>query len=79
MAKPVCRLCGKDAFDCSGWLERVTQVPRREWECRPSCNEVPLTCEDRVLGVADREGEGADEPARETQEEREREADPRRV
>jgi hypothetical protein len=47
----VCRLCGRDANACGGWLERVNEkgVPG-VWECRPSCG-ADLSGEEKVLGA----------------------------
>lgn len=52
-----CRLCGRTANECGGWLERVNEkgVPG-VWECRPSCGKV-LSREDAVLGAITAEEE----------------------
>lgn len=49
-----CRLCGKDAMQCAGWLQRVGihGDPNAPFECRPSC--YPRTRMDnaeRLLGA----------------------------
>jgi hypothetical protein len=50
-----CRLCGKNVFECGGWLERVNETGVDGiWECRPDCNTT--ICEDdAVLGAIEGE------------------------
>lgn len=46
----VCRLCGKNANQCGGWLERVNKgVVPSVWECRPACG-ASLSPESRLIG-----------------------------
>lgn len=47
-----CQLCGKDAFTCHGWLQRVNPlgVPGI-WECRPSCDSPPMDQGDALLAA----------------------------
>lgn len=45
-----CRLCGKNAIQCGGWLERVNEKGvLGVWECRPAC-DVSLSSESKLLG-----------------------------
>lgn len=47
-----CSICGKNALNCSGWLQRVNPlgVPG-VWECRPGCNAPAISQEEALLTV----------------------------
>jgi hypothetical protein len=52
MGDIVCRLCGKNATECPGFLKRVNPTGEDGiWECRPACDAAPQTNEARVLGA----------------------------
>lgn len=46
-----CRVCGVNAFDCKGWLERVNEKGVSGiYECRPTCG-ADLPQDERILGA----------------------------